>query len=145
AALEGPYRVFYLEMVEAALHYWRTQRPSPIESTWNWGVALRQLGDLIARGVRQPVATATCANCRAIRPFDQDCLRCGEHPDPLGAVTAPSAYASSARAAVAPSSQPMAPPPPPIVTASPVVAPTAPVSTIQSPIADAPTEPAILP
>src|SRR5207248_10766320 len=134
AALEGPYRVFYLEMVEAALHYWRTQRPSPIESTWNWGVALRQLGDLIARGVRQPVATATCANCRAIRPFDQDCLRCGEHPDPLAAVTAPSSYAAAPTTStvVAPSPAP-APPPQTVAMPAPAPAPTAPATSVYSP------------
>jgi uncharacterized RDD family membrane protein YckC len=149
--LAGPYRVFYLEMVEAALYYWRTQRPSPIESTWNWGVALRQLGDLTRRGVSRPVPTATCANCRAIRPFDQECLRCGSSPEPVTATTAPSPYAPAQAPSAAPPSTAPAPPPQPVAAPTPVAAPapvaspTPTVPSVFSPPVEAQPELAILP
>jgi uncharacterized RDD family membrane protein YckC len=144
--LDGPYRVFYLEMVEAALYYWRTQRPSPIESTWNWGVALLQLSDLTRRGVSRPVPTATCANCRAIRPFDQECLRCGSPPEPVVATAVPSPYAPAQVPSAAPPSLATAPPPPPVVAApAPVASPTATVPSVFGPPVEAAPELAILP
>ena len=144
--LDGPYRVFYLEMVEAALYYWRTQRPSPIESTWNWGVALRQLSDLTRRGVSRPVPTATCANCRAIRPFDQECLRCGSPPEPVVATAVPSPYAPAQVPSAAPPSLATAPPPPPVVAApAPVASPTATVPSVFGQPVEAAPELAILP
>src|SRR6185437_5462727 len=49
--LREPYRTFYLEMLGAAVGFWRERRPSPIESTWVWKVALRRLDQLMRGGV----------------------------------------------------------------------------------------------
>jgi hypothetical protein len=75
--LSQTYRIFYREMLEAALGYWRNRRPSAIESTWDWGVALRRLRYLVGQGGTAGAEPVACESCQALRPAGWPCLRCG--------------------------------------------------------------------
>ncbi len=95
-ALREPYRTFYLEMLEAAIGFWRERRPSPIESTWVWKVALRRLDQLMRAGVDGLGKPLICANCHALRPAGSPCLHCESAPgaSPLGETAHPPTTAS---------------------------------------------------
>ena len=86
--LREPYRTFYLEMLEAAIAYWRERRPSLIESTWVWTVALRRLEQLVRGGVESLCESQSCATCGAVRPSGFACLHCGTAPGESRATTA---------------------------------------------------------
>jgi uncharacterized RDD family membrane protein YckC len=96
ATLNDPYRTFFLEMIEAALAFWKARRPSLIESTWDWTVALRRLNALVQTGGAPEVPPATCAACGAARPANSACLHCGasatQGPAPASALTASVPY-----------------------------------------------------
>ena len=87
-----PHRSFFRQMLEAAASFWRLRRPSSVESTWDWAVALRQL-DQLSRGITDPFApTQMCETCGAVRPVGSSCLRCGAEPGsarPVGRPGAP--------------------------------------------------------
>jgi uncharacterized RDD family membrane protein YckC len=86
--LREPYRTFYLEMLEAAIAYWRERRPSLIESTWVWTAALRRLDQLVRGGVESLGEPQSCAACGAVRPSGFACLHCGTAPGESRATTA---------------------------------------------------------
>ncbi len=107
STVREPYRTFYREMLEAAVHYWRERRPSLIESTWVWTLALRRLDQLVRQGVEGAGEPQTCASCKALRPAGFACLHCGTEPGAGGTgVAEPSAPAgTSAPLAPVPSAQ----------------------------------------
>jgi|GEM_PF-4532019 len=80
ATLAEPYRTFYREMLEAVVNNWRDRRPSLIESTWVWSVALRRLDQLTKSGVAIVGDPQSCEACGAVRPSGYACLRCGATP-----------------------------------------------------------------
>jgi hypothetical protein len=85
ATLREPYRTFYLEMLGAASDYWRTRRPSPVESTWSWPAALRRLDQLVRQGGADGRPPERCPSCQALRPAGAACLRCGADPSAASA------------------------------------------------------------
>lgn len=85
ATLREPYRTFYREMLEAAVDYWHERRPSLIESTWVWTLALRRLDQFVRQGVASLGTPQTCAVCHAVRPAGFPCLHCGTKPGEGGA------------------------------------------------------------
>lgn len=93
-----PYRTFYREMLEAAVSYWRERRPSLIDSTWVWTIALRRLDLLVRQGVDNLGEPQTCARCNARRPAGFACLHCGTEPG-QGGVAVPGAAVPVASAA----------------------------------------------
>lgn len=132
-----PFRTFYLEMLEAALEYWRDRRPSLIESTWVWTLALQRLNDLVRYGTANLGEPQVCQNCRALRPAGFPCLHCRAAPGEINAgpggigVAAPTSAAPMASAAPPDRAVPdspgavnpsvtVAPAPVPQATASPV-------------------------
>lgn len=78
--LTEPYRTFYREMLETAVGYWRQRRPSLIESTWVWSVALRRLDQLTRGGAVIAGEPQACETCGLIRPSGAACLHCGAAP-----------------------------------------------------------------
>jgi uncharacterized RDD family membrane protein YckC len=109
--LAEPYRTFYREMLEAAQVYWRDRRPSAVESTWEWGIALSRLNQLVRQGVAPQAAPEVCHSCKALRPAGSACLRCG----------APPSLAQTLRSAAP--TVPLAPQPTPAVPETSVAAP----------------------
>jgi hypothetical protein len=146
ATLPGPYRVFYLEMLEAVVAFWRAQRPSPIDTSWNWTAAFRRLGDLTRSNTEAPGPSIACKNCQAVRPVSAPCLHCGAPPEPIVATDSRVASATTTLltppptwpipappTAQTPISTPMAPLVPTAPAASPVTPP-APIPTTAAPL-----------
>lgn len=107
--LAEPYRTFYREMLDTAVGYWRQRRPSVIESTWAWPVALRRLDQLTRGGAAIAGEPQACESCGLDRPSGTACLHCGAMPGltavPLAApaaVLSPTPAASLPLAATAP-------------------------------------------
>ncbi len=88
-SLSEPYRIFFREMVEAAVNLWRDRRPSPIEPTWDWPVALKRLDQLLHAGTGGSAEPQRCAACGALRPADYACLHCGAAPGASATTPAP--------------------------------------------------------
>jgi RDD family len=154
ATLNEPYRTFHREMLEAALVYWRDRRPSNVESTWIWPVALRRLDYLVRNGVPGAGVPQRCGTCQAYRPVGSACLHCGAEggasttvpaASPPAPATAPPTTSApppwEARGPVAPPAAPTVPTPPPAAPppvaepvrpseSAPVQAPPAPERTI---------------
>lgn len=123
--LPEPYRTFYREMLDAAVAYWREQRPSLLESTWVWAVALRRLDQLVRQGVEGLGEPQACANCGALRPAGFACLHCQSAPGAGAEIVAPSASTTTAEQ-VAPSEPPAENQAPPTAAAEAVTVATAP-------------------
>ncbi len=115
--LNGPYREFYREMLEAANDYWRDRRPSSIESTWNWQIALRRMNQLVGQSTPVSRESVRCESCDAVRPAGSPCLRCGS----LGSVVRPALEAPVTYQPVVapPIVPPVVPEPPPVVAQPP--------------------------